>query len=319
MRQNMPMQQKPTREFIVIAGNGHHVRGWKTKDAGTARTAVLLCPELGAIPEAWPRSLATRTDLSTVSWYQRGSTSVTLDEHIEDALAVLDAAGVHRCAVVGWSVGSAVAVGLATRAPDLVRGVMLLGGAPGGRLHNLLDALGVPVPLRRLFATGSVRSLQLAGPVLEGAVRRLPVSERSARLLQLAGLAVPQGDPAAIGAALRRFLRHEWLWYTTLALALGGAHAPVGTIACPLTILVGRHDLLTDVPSIVQPVAALPQARVRILPASHLVPLEAPDEVDRELRLLLDRIDTVEYARRGEEPPSPWPVQSLPAVPLVGG
>lgn len=294
------------REFDVVAGNGHHVRGWESKGRNDARTTVLLCPELGSIPEAWPRLLGERADLPVVSWYSRGTESVTPAEHIENALAVLDAAGVRRCAVVGWSVGSAVAIGLAERAPDRVRGVMLLGGTPGAWLHSLLDAVSVPAPVRRLLAYGGARSLHVAGPLLESAVRRVPVTDLSTRLLQLAGLVLPQGDPATTTAALRRFLHHEWLWCSTLALALAAPRASVGTIACPLTVLVGRYDLLTDIASIVKPVKALPQARLRILPTSHLLPLEAPAEVDHELTLLLDRVDAVEYARQGVEPPCPW-------------
>jgi pimeloyl-ACP methyl ester carboxylesterase len=301
MRQNRSMARKLVREFDVVAGNGRQFRAWESKGADSARLAVLLCPELGAIPEVWP-GLLPSPEVPVVSWYGSSSPAANPAEHIADALAVLDAAAIQRCVVVGWSVGSVVALGLAHHAPDRVRGVMVLGGAPGALLDDLLALVGIPKLARRALAEGGARSLQLIGPRLTSATRRLPVSELSTRVMRAAALS--GADPVTFSGALRRFIQSEWLWFSTLALAVGGtSHARVADLTCPLTALAGRYDPLSTVSSIVRPIAAFPQTRLRFLPTSHLLPLEAPEEVGRELALLLDRAAAVGYAQQGVEPP----------------
>jgi pimeloyl-ACP methyl ester carboxylesterase len=297
------MIREPARNFNVVAADGTDLRAWETKSADAQRVTVLLCPELGAVPELWPELLHSVSGVHMVSWQHRDAG--TLDDHAHDALAVLSAAGVHRCTVVGWSVGSVLATALARRAPARVSGLMLLGGAPGSSVDALLGAVGVPAMVRQVLASGGAWALQLAAPLLDLAVRRVPANELSARVLQHSGFMRPGGDPTAVAAALRRFLRHDWQRYSMLALTMGTA-PQLDSIGCPLTVLAGRYDMLSDLRSTTEAVAALPQAKMRILPTSHFIPLEAVDAVNDELALLLERVEAVECARQGIEPPYPW-------------
>jgi pimeloyl-ACP methyl ester carboxylesterase len=59
----------------------------------------------------------------------RPETGYAVEDHTRDALAVLDAAGVQRTVVVGYSDGTFPAITLAARAPELVEGVVLIGAA----------------------------------------------------------------------------------------------------------------------------------------------------------------------------------------------
>ncbi|MFC5112273.1 alpha/beta fold hydrolase [Kibdelosporangium philippinense] len=97
---------------------------------------VLLCPGLGTAPEVWPMLLLPDSAVEqggarVLSWYHRGTmgsdrpadeSRIELADHVADALAVLDAAGVRRCVVMGWSVGVMVAAELARRHPERVSG-----------------------------------------------------------------------------------------------------------------------------------------------------------------------------------------------------
>jgi pimeloyl-ACP methyl ester carboxylesterase len=106
-------------------------------------------------------------------------------------------------------------------------------------------------------------------------------------------------------AAGRRFLSHDWSWYGELALALAADDEPDLTgIRCPVTVLTGRYDLLADPRHVLRTVGALPQARIRVLPTSHFLPLEAPDELAAELAMLVERVDAVQAATRWVSPPS---------------
>jgi pimeloyl-ACP methyl ester carboxylesterase len=302
------MIREPARNFDVVAADGTGLRAWESKGSDAWPATVLLCPELGTVPELWPELLHSDNGVHMVSWQHRDDG--TVDDHAQDALAVLDAAEVHRCIVVGWSIGSVIATALARRAPARVSGLMLMGGAPGANVDALLGAVGVPAMVRQVLASGGARSLRLAAPLLDLAARQIPANELSARALQHSGFMRPGGDPTAVAAALRRFLRHDWQRYSTLALSVGMAPQLDG-IGCPLTVLAGRYDMLSDLRRTTEAVAALPQAKTRILPTSHFIPLEATETVNDELALLLERVQAVECARQGIEPPYPWrPVRS---------
>ena len=293
------------REHDLHSADGTRILGWRTDNPGPD---VLLCPGLGTIPEAWPTLLLPESGVRVLSWYHRGTMGsdrpsdlgrITLADHVADAVATMDAAGVERCVVMGWSVGVMVATELAKRHPERVSGLLLAAGVPGDLFGGMLGVLGLPRAPRRAFAVGTARAIKLAGPLLDVLARRLPVTPRGARVLQHSGFMLPGGDPEHVAAAVRRFLTHDWRWYLTLALALADVpERDLRGVDCPVTVLAGRYDLLADPGSATRPVSALPHARTRIVPTSHFLPLEAPEVVVDELRLLIDRTDAVERARR---------------------
>ncbi|RKT57149.1 alpha/beta fold hydrolase [Saccharothrix australiensis] len=271
------------REHDVFSSDGTRIRLWRTDTAGPD---VLLSPGLGAAPTTWPALPAARVH----SWHHRGTmgsrrpddpTRITLRDHVADALAVLDDGGVERCVVMGWSMGVTVAAGLALRHPERVSGLMLVAGAPGDSFGSALGLPGVPEGLRRFVGVSSARALRVAGPLLDSVLHRVPVPDLSS---------------PAVGS-LRRFLQHDWGWYFTLALALGRTpRLDLTGVTCPTTVLAGRYDLLASPDSVVGPVAGLPQARVRVLPNTHFLPLENPRVVVEELELLLERAAAVDEA-----------------------
>ncbi|MEV0680354.1 alpha/beta hydrolase [Actinosynnema sp. NPDC050436] len=271
------------REHDVVSADGTRIRLWRTDTDGPD---VLLCPGLGAAPSVWPELSSARVH----SWYHRGTMGsdrpsdparITLGDHVADALAVLDDGGVERCAVMGWSMGVTVAAELALRHPDRVAGLLLVAGAPGDSFAGVLGVPGLPEDVRRLIGVSSATVLRLAGPLLDSVLHRVPVPDVS--------------SPAV--ASLRRFLKHDWGWYFTLALALGRApRLDLTGLTCPTTVLAGRYDWLTSPDSMVGPVAGLPQARVRVLPNTHYLPLENPQIIVEELDLLLGRAHAVEQA-----------------------
>lgn len=292
---------------------------------------MLLCPGLGTVPEAWP--YLTHNDVVTLprvhTWYHRGTlgsarpadpSRIGLADHVADALAVLDDARVDQAVVMGWSVGAAVAIELARRAPDRVTGLMLVAGAAGdpfGGMLGPLGALGVPEDVRRLVAETAARILRDAGPLVNAVLHRVPVNRWTAALVRHSGLMLPASPMSDVIAAGRKFLSHDWGWYATLALALAGEPAPDLTdVSCPVTVLTGRYDVIADAKHAVQTVAALPQARLRVLPTSHFLPLEAADELADELWLLIERVSAVQGAQRWATPVAVAPGARIPPARL---
>ncbi|RZS39075.1 pimeloyl-ACP methyl ester carboxylesterase [Herbihabitans rhizosphaerae] len=293
------------REHGLPSADGTRIVAW---DSETPGPPVLLCPGLGTIPEAWPSLLLPSAGVRVRSWYHRGTFTsdrpadrdrIRLDDHVDDALAVLDAAGVRRCVVIGWSMGVMVATRLARRFPDRVSGLLLAAGTPGDLFGGIGGVLGLPIGLRRALAVGAAHTVRGAGPVLDAVLHRVPVNAITMNLLRHSGFMLPGADPDAVAAAVTRFLKHDWRWYVTLALALRDVPAgDLSGIDCPITVLAGRYDLLTDPSSAARAAEGVPNARTRVVPTSHFLPLEAPEVVVEELDLLLDRVD--ERARRPE-------------------
>jgi pimeloyl-ACP methyl ester carboxylesterase len=313
-------------EHDVISADGTRIRMWRAGEARAGREMagrdtgsrdVLLCPGLGTMPEAWPYLARPggEQSLRVHGWYHRGTlgsarpadpTRVRLADHVSDAIAVLDDAGITRTVVMGWSVGAAVAVEMAHRHPERVSGLLLVTGGPGngfggmfGGIFGRLDALGVPTVVRRGLARGAAKLVGDAGPVLNAVLHRVPVNRMTAAVARHSGVLRPASRTADVVAAGRRFLSHDWRWYGELAVALADEPAPdLAGVCCPVTVLTGRYDVLADARHVAKAVGALPQARIRMLPTSHFLPLEAPAELAAELRQLIERVDAVEGAVR---------------------
>lgn len=298
----IPVGQTPgMREHKVVSADGTVLRAWWHGRSG--------CPVLGLglIPQMWPSLLAPSARLQLHSWYHRGALGPggpgTLDDHVADAIAVLDAAGVHRCVVAGWSVGVGVGAALAHQHPDRVAGVLMVSGVPGATPGMAHLPTTIRSPLVRALTLGLRRSGPLLGPlwdpVVDPALRRLPVSPAAVWPLRHSGLLRPTADPVDTAHALRCFLRQHWDWFLGLALiAAAGPAQDLRLLHCPITVLAGRHDLFIDLRQVKKRVAGVPQVRLRILPTSHFAPLEEPAVILEEVRALQHRAAAVEVAVR---------------------
>jgi len=307
------------REYDIRAADGTRIRVWRTGETGRD---VLLCPGLGTMPEAWP--YLTRPDaadwLRVHGWYHRGTLGsarprdtrrIRMADHVSDALAVLDSAEIDRAVVMGWSVGVTVAAELASRYPDRVAGLLLVAGMPGDPFGGILGILGVPPAVRRRLASGAARFVRDAGPLLNAVARRVPVNAATVSMVRHSGMMRPASAVPDVVAAGRRFLTHDWSWYGQLAMALAETGKPdLARVCCPVTVLAGRYDLLADPRAVARTVGPMPQARVRVLPTSHFLPLEAPDELADELGLLIERADAVIGAARWFDRSVPIPRQA---------
>jgi pimeloyl-ACP methyl ester carboxylesterase len=197
---------------------------------------------------------------------------------------------------------------------------MFTAGVPGDLFGAMLSSLGIPAVVRRAITLGGTHALRAISPLVDAVLHRVPVNTLTATIAQNSGLMLPGADVKVVASVLERFLQHDWRWYFTLALAVGSVPArELHGITCPITVLAGQYDLLASPEKASKPVAMLPQARVRIVPTSHFLPLEAPDVVTEELRLLLRRVTAVERARELARPPSRDPIDTLIPPPLTYG
>jgi 3-oxoadipate enol-lactonase len=283
-----------TRE--VRGADGTVLRAWCNDGTGIP---VLLCNGLGAPPTAWPRITAPDSGYRVATWYQRGlggserpadRTRVRVEDHVDDARAVLDAYGMRSAMVIGWSLGVNVAFELTLEDPARVTAVLAVAGVPGGSFSSLFAPYGVPRPLRSPMGRISSRLLPVMGPLLPLVVASLPPWQDLFSPAAMRGPAHEAAHPGLLRAVLHEFARNDWGWFRHLANAIAH-HAPldISPVRCPVTFVAGRHDSLVDVADGRAAARSVPGARLREMAGTHFLPLQYPEVMAEELRRLSGR------------------------------
>jgi len=208
---------------------------------------------------------------------------------VDDFFAVLDAYGVERAVVIGWSLGVNVAFEAALRAPERIAGVLAVAGVPGGSFDALLHPL--PRFLRPRAGRAGAHLMRYLGPVLNRIGDGLPGTPEHGfdpRGVGTLGLDLVHGD--VLIRVLRRFANHDWPWYSRLARAVGD-HPPVdlSLIDMPVTYVAGTWDSITSAKMMRIASEHTPHSRYVELPATHFVPLQFPARMSTELHSLVDR------------------------------
>jgi pimeloyl-ACP methyl ester carboxylesterase len=203
----------------------------------------------------------------------RAAMPLMLEHVVDDALAVLDHAGVRAALVVGLSMGGYVALRAAERAPERIAGLLLCDtqAAADSDEAKLKRAAGV----RTLEAKGVAAYAEgfVAGAL--SAETRASRPQVVARLHQLIAESSKEGIAAALVALATR---------TDTRRSLGAVRAKTH-------VVVGEHDALTT-PEVARDLAAaIPGAGLSVLAgAGHLSNLEAPEAFNEALLGHLARV-----------------------------
>ena len=192
----------------------------------------------------------------------------TISDMADDLAGLLDALGLHRTHLLGLSMGGMIALEFAIRYRDRLDRLVLTGtGAAPAR--SAVDPIQIWSWVKAHDTTGEIFGGQQFVSLFSTAFLRSPQAVRDTAEL-LASNPYPMG-PAAYGrqaAAYRHF----------------DAIDRLATITAPTLVIVGEQDLLTP-PWIAREVAeGIPGARLEVISgdrASHVVPIERPDEFNR--------------------------------------
>jgi 3-oxoadipate enol-lactonase len=282
--------------FVAESADGTVVHAWRNGGGGVP---VMLSNGLGAPPGAWPGIVDADSGFDVVGWHHRGlggsprpadPTRIRVENHAEDLLAVMDAAGQTRPLVIGWSLGVNVAFEVALRHPDRVAAVLAVAGVPGGTFGALFAPIGMPRRLRRPAGVLGARLLAYVGPVVRLVASGLPPHDGGAHSPSVDAFERRLRNAGAGVHTVRVFAQHDWPWYSQLVQA-GAHHQPMDLEAlhCPTTFVAGTVDMLASSADIRAASRRVRGARYVELPGSHYLPLEFPEVLRFELRLLAER------------------------------
>jgi pimeloyl-ACP methyl ester carboxylesterase len=212
---------------------------------------VLLLNGLGASREVWEELIEHLQDryrfiAFDYSGLRRsptgGAQAHTIPLHARDAQAVLDAEAIGRCAVVGWSMGVAVALELFMQAPNRVASLVLMcGGARAAWTHGSLRSLPA-VFLQRLL-----RLLRRRPNVSQQLLRvglQSPEAFAWARRLGLMGDQISPDLFARLTAALLEFDLASYV-ATLDGMAEYDASHVLPHVDVPTLVIGGGHDPFT--------------------------------------------------------------------------
>ena len=290
--------------FEFTSADGTILQGWRNHAVDDPSGIPLIISNgLGTTPEAWPALIGTDSGYRACSWYYRGTfgsqrpadpTRIRVEDHVADLLALMDAEGVDRALIACWSIGVNIGFEFAQRYPERVLGLMAVAGVPGGTFRSMGGPLRVPRVLRKPLAVGTAKTMRRIGPALTWLTPKLPINNRTAWLLAHSGFFTPAARPELLVPMLSEFLRHDWRWYGQLAVAASEHDAmDLSFVQCPTSLIAGRRDILTCMHDVVAAAARIEHAQITVLPGSHYLPLEYPEQVGAALH---DHAQLTEYA-----------------------
>jgi len=259
--------------------SGHRVRALESGPAdgppvflvhGWACSVYSFRRNVGALAAAGHRVLAADLKGHGLSDKPLGAGEYATEPMVAHVLQILDALGVGRTAIVGHSMGGALALDVAMRLPERVSRVALL------------DSVGLGVaPIIRV-----VRAITpgVVTPLLRSLVRRWAVSlVLRFAYGKLGGFSSRDVDEYWAPTQFResilaaRAMAHEFDW----------SPQPVERLAAlriPTLVVFGTRDRLVTARSAQRRVRALPQARLELIAgAGHVTPEEAPERVNAVL------------------------------------
>lgn len=284
------------RYYDVTSADGTRLRAWTN---GAAGPTVLLSNGLGTNPHAWPSLLSPDCGVHIISWNHRGvggserpqDGRVDLDAFLEDAIAVMDEAGVESCVVASWSAGVTIAFELAARYPQRVSGILAVAGVPGNTFGTMLAPFKMPSVVARQLMVTLTRAAGFSGSVLAPATRRIPWTTTTANVVRMTRFINPAADPAHLSALMQEFCTTHPSWYAKLAIGVSEhGRVSLSKIDVPTTFIAGAWDVFCGAQHVLSAAQRVKGSRYRELDSTHFIPLEFPDVVLAELLDLLRRV-----------------------------
>ncbi|MCS6856226.1 MAG: alpha/beta hydrolase [Sandaracinaceae bacterium] len=245
-------------------------------------TPVLIANGLGGNVRAWSHLLRRfETTHRLITWDYRGllrgappSSSLSVATHAMDGIAVMNAEGIRRADVWGWSMGVQVALEIFRYVPQRVRSMVFLNGVAGSPLRWVEGGKWVA------FSTlGLLKGVETFPWPLEKVIHLLAPSSHMVDVAIALGLASPTIDRALASRLIAFFEELDLRAYaqTLKELARHDAHDVLDRIDVPVLVFAGGRDRLTPKRAIARMVRRLRRAKLVVVPqGTHYLAIEYP-------------------------------------------
>ena len=194
----------------------------------------------------------------------KGAPPKSVEEAAQFVVALLDAAGVERAALVGHSFGSLIALEAAARAPERITQVALVGTAYPMKVSPALLEASLNEPQRAITMVNTFSHSMLAPP---------PSSLGPGTWLY--------GSSRALMRRVLASNREVNVFHTGFNACNNYANgeAAIEAVRCPVLFLLGEADQMTPVAIARQLAGRARDAKVVTVEAGHSLMSEAPDAV----------------------------------------
>lgn len=288
--------------YDVVSADGTVLKAWTNDpDCLIDGPAVVLCNGLGTNAWTMPALLKPDCGVRVISWNHRGvggsarpsdHARVGVEEFAEDAIAVLDAAGLEHAVFMGWSIGVNTMFEVAVRHPERVDGLFAMAGVPGNTFGTMLEPLLIPAALARIVSVNVSRALQRTGRLISPITTRLPMGPLSISALSHTGFMFPVPDAALAQRALKEFVSTPVDWYFHLAVGTSShKRVSLSGIEVPAMFVAGKWDLLAGPRAMRSAASRMKEATYVELNGSHFIGMEQPDAVHDLLLEFLASLD----------------------------
>jgi pimeloyl-ACP methyl ester carboxylesterase len=226
-------------------------------------------------PSDWLRRLekrfhVVRIDNRGTGFSRTARAPYTMADLAEDAAQVIQAAGADRATILGLSMGGMIAQELAFRHPDMVERLILVASRPPSPAHLPIDG-AMMLPLMARPHPNTTPEEHWRG--VWGRFCAPDFAERETALLD--ELMVQFASRMTPRAAVSNQMRAIAGWYGADRLA---------SISAPTVVVHGALDQISPLGNSMRLARLIPGARYVELPGvGHVVPLEAPEELERIL------------------------------------
>lgn len=278
------MSAHEPRAFSVTSFDGTSIAA-RESGAGEG-TPLLLVNAIGPDASAWRRVIdASAGRRRILAWDFRGlhdsgepkSERNDAAAHCEDAVAVLEEAGVDTFVVAAWSTGTRIALEIARTYPERVTSLVLVCGGFGRGFLGLFRYLEVST----LFPFGAGLAKHFAKS-LEGPFRAFVARPEFAGVVRQSGVIGPTADIDTLVEVVQSFAECDLRrLLSTYEEVVGDSDVSILTeVHAPSLAIAGGRDRFTTAGMVDAMVRRMPDAEKVVYDnASHFLPIEYPDRL----------------------------------------
>lgn len=251
---------------------------------------LLLVNAIGPDLSPWRCIIEELADTTPIiSWDLRGlhgsgaplSDRIDAAAHAEDAIAVLDDAGIESFSIATWSTGTRIALEIARRYPERCGALVIVSGGFGRGFRGLFRYLEIS----SVFPLGAGIAKHFA-TALEGPFRSFVTRPEIAGVVRQSGIIGPTANIELLVEVLQSLADSDLRTLLTIYEEVVGDDDPsvLAEVHASTLLVIGKRDRFVTQGMVDSMLGKLPDAeKVVYEKASHFLPLEYPKRLAADI------------------------------------